>query len=224
MRILIVEDDKKVLSFVAKGLREHGFAADTAEDGQEGYFLAESGSYDCIVLDIMLPKMNGYEVIEKLRGKNVKTPVIFLTAKDTVEDRVKGLELGADDYVVKPFAFSELLARVRARVRSGKEKDVTKYEIDDLVIDAAKRVVKRGGAKLDLTPREFSLLQYLAEKKGDVVTRTMISEHVWGYHFDSMSNVIDVHMTNLRKKVDPPELKPLIHTLRGVGYVLEKRN
>ncbi|MCM8776226.1 MAG: response regulator transcription factor [Candidatus Omnitrophica bacterium] len=224
MRILIVEDEIKVCHFIERGLKEHGITVDTALDGHEGYVLAETGDYDCIILDIMLPKLDGYEVVKRLREKKIKTPVIFLTAKDAVEDRVQGLELGADDYLVKPFAFSELLARVRARVRRERNQEVNKYQIGDLMIDVAKRVVTRSGQKIDLTPREFSLLQYLAEKQSEVVTRTMISEHVWGYHFDSMSNVIDVHMTNLRKKVDLPDCKPLIHTLRGIGYVLEHRS
>jgi len=224
MKVLVVEDEVKVLNFVKKGLKEHGMTVDTALDGREGYFLAENGGYECIVLDIMLPKLNGYEVVERLRSKQIKTPVIFLTAKDAVNDRIKGLELGADDYMVKPFSFSELLARIRARVRTYHAKDITQYEIDNLFIDIAKRVVIRDKQKLDLTPREFSLLQFLIEKSGDIVTKTMISEHVWGYHFDSMSNVIDVHIANLRKKVDSIGQIPLIHTRRGVGYVLDVQN
>ncbi|MFH1877278.1 MAG: response regulator transcription factor [Candidatus Omnitrophota bacterium] len=224
MRVLVVEDEVKVLSFLHKGFEEHGFCVDTAGDGREGFFLAASQKYDCIVLDIMLPKLNGYEVLQQIREKGIKAPVIFLTAKDTVDDRVKGLERGADDYLVKPFAFSELLARVRALIRRGKDREVTVFQEGDLSLDAARRVVKRGGRMIDLTPKEFTLLQYLMERKGEVVTRTMISENVWGYHFDSMSNVIDVHMTNLRKKVDGGFPRPLIHTLRGVGYVLEEKD
>lgn len=224
MRILVVEDELKVLNFVKKGFKEHGFAVDTAADGREAYFLAEGESYDCIVLDILLPKLNGYEVIERLRAKGIKTPVIFLSAKDAVEDRVRGLELGGDDYLTKPFAFSELMARVRALTRRKYDQEITRYTIDDLVIDVAKRTATRGGNRIELTPKEFTLLQFLAERQGEVVTRTMISAHVWGYDFDSMSNVIDVHMTNLRKKLEPPQSKPLIHTLRGVGYVLEARS
>jgi DNA-binding response OmpR family regulator len=162
-------------------------------------------------------------MVEQLRKKGIKTPVIFLTAKDTVEDKVKGLELGGDDYLVKPFSFSELLARVRALMRRGKEEKKAYYQEGDLVLDIAKRVVKRGKSIISLTPTEFTLLQYLLEHKGEVVTRTMISENVWGYDFDSMTNVIDVHMTNLRKKIDAKGEKPLIHTLRGVGYVLEEK-
>jgi len=223
LRVLVVEDEKQVLNFVKKGFKEHGFSVDTANDGREGFFLATGESYDCIVLDIMLPKLDGYEMVEQLRKKGIKTPVIFLTAKDTVEDKVKGLELGGDDYLVKPFSFSELLARVRALMRRGKEEKKAYYQEGNLVLDISKRVVKRGKSIISLTPTEFTLLQYLLEHKGEVVTRTMISENVWGYDFDSMTNVIDVHMTNLRKKVDTTGEKPLIHTLRGVGYVLEEK-
>ena len=223
MRVLVVEDETKVLSFVKKGFEEKGFCVDTSLDGQDAFFLAEGEDYDCIILDIMLPKLDGYEVLEKLRAKGIKTPVLFLTAKDTVDDRVKGLELGGDDYLVKPFAFSELFARVQALIRRGKGKETTRFEITDLVMNISKRVVTRGGKKIELTPKEFTLLQYLLERKGEVVTRTMLSQNVWGYHFDSMSNVIDVHINSLRKKVDLPGSKPLIHTLRGVGYVLEPR-
>jgi len=223
LRVLVVEDEKQVLNFVKKGFKEHGFSVDTAMDGREGFFLATGENYDCIVLDIMLPKLDGYEMIQQLRGKGVKTPVIFLTAKDTVEDKVKGLELGGDDYLVKPFSFSELLARVRALMRRGKEEKKACYQEGDLVLDISKRVVKRGKSIISLTPTEFTLLQYLFEHKTEVVTRTMISENVWGYDFDSMTNVIDVHITNLRKKIDLAGERPLIHTLRGVGYVLEEK-
>lgn len=223
MRVLVVEDEAKVLSFLKKGFEEHGFTVDTAQDGREGYFLAEGQEYDCIVLDIMLPKLDGYEVIRELRKKGKKTPVIFLTAKDTVDDRVKGLELGGDDYLVKPFAFSELLARVRVLLRRGKLGDITFLQVKDLTLDLTKRIVKRGERLIDLTPREFSLLQYLMEHKGEVVTRTMLSENVWGYHFDSMSNVIDVHINNLRKKIESEKKEPLLQTLRSVGYILGDR-
>ena len=223
MRVLVVEDEKQVLNFVKKGFKEHGFSVDTAMDGREGFFLATGECYDCIVLDIMLPKLDGYEMVQQLRKKGIKTPVIFLTAKDTVEDKVKGFELGGDDYIVKPFSFSELLARVRALMRRGKEEKKAYYQEGNLVLDITKRVVKRGKSIIGLTPTEFTLLQFLLEHKGEVVTRTMISENVWGYDFDSMTNVIDVHMTNLRKKIDVKGEKPLIHTLRGVGYVLEEK-
>lgn len=224
MRILVVEDEKKVREFVRKGFEEHGFCVDEASDGQEGYFLAEGEKYDCLVLDIMLPKLDGYEMIQQLRKKGNKAPVIFLTAKDAVEDRVKGLELGADDYLVKPFAFSELLARVRALARRGKEPLSDRLEEGGLVMDLRKRIVKREKEEIELTPKEFSLLQYFMEHKGEVVTRTMLAENIWGYHFDSGSNVIDVHMNKLRKKIDEKFKNPLIHTKRSVGYVFEDRS
>ena len=223
MKVLIVEDEKQVLNFVKKGFKEHGFCVDTAMDGREGFFLAAGENYDCIVLDIMLPNLDGYEMVQQLRNKEIKTPVIFLTAKDTVEDKVMGLELGGDDYLVKPFSFSELLARVKALTRRGKEERKTHYQEGNLVLDISKRVVERGKKAISLTPTEFTLLQYLLKHKGEVVTRTMISENVWGYDFDSMTNVIDVHITNLRKKIDLEGEKPLIRTLRGVGYVLEDK-
>lgn len=223
MRILVVEDEEKVLRFIRKGFKEHGFCVDTATEGREGFFLATSEQYDCIILDIMLPNLNGYEVLAHIRGKGKKTPVLFLTAKDTVDDRVKGLEAGADDYLVKPFAFSELLARVRALMRRGSPGEVTTFSAAELTLDSVKRQVKCKGKTLELTPKEFTLLQYLMERKGEVVTRTMLSENVWGYHFDSMTNVIDVHITNLRKKIEETGAKPLIHTLRGVGYVLKEK-
>ena len=172
----------------------------------------------------MLPNLDGYEILKQLRAKGKQTPVIFLTAKDTVEDRVQGLELGADDYLVKPFAFSELLARVRALIRRGKDQEIAGFEVADLTLDAVKRVVTRAEKIINLTPKEFILLQYLMEHTGEVVTRTMLSENVWGYHFDSMTNVIDVHITNLRKKIDTKDVEPLLHTLRGVGYILEDRS
>ncbi|MFH1460120.1 MAG: heavy metal response regulator transcription factor [Candidatus Omnitrophota bacterium] len=223
MKVLVVEDEEKVLSFIQKGFKEHGFCVDIARDGREGFFLAAGEKYDCIILDVMLPALDGYEIIKQLKAKNILTPVIFLTAKDTVEDKVQGLELGADDYLVKPFAFSELLARVRALLRRGKEQTGTVLQYEDLTLDVARRIVKRAGENIDLTPKEFILLQYLLEHKGEVITRTMLSENVWGYHFDSMTNVIDVHITNLRKKIDQKNQNRLIHTLRGVGYVLGQR-
>ncbi|MFH1415501.1 MAG: response regulator transcription factor [Elusimicrobiota bacterium] len=223
MRVLVVEDDEKVLSFLKKGFKEHGLSVDTASDGREGFFLAIDQKYDCIVLDIMMPNLDGYEVLRQLRERKNMTPVIFLTAKDTVQDRVRGLETGADDYLVKPFAFSELLARVRAVARRRKDEDITKFQVDDLMLDISKRLVVRKGEKISLTPTEFTLLHCLLERKGEVVTRTALLENVWGYDFDSTTNVIDVHMTNLRKKINEAGSEELIHTVRGVGYVLEKR-
>ncbi|MFC1617330.1 response regulator [Candidatus Margulisiibacteriota bacterium] len=223
MRLLIVEDEQKILNFLTKGFQEQGFCVDTAVDGKEAYFLASEEKYDCIVLDIMLPQLDGYKIIRKLRTENIKTPIIFLSAKDTIKDKLKGFELGGDDYLVKPFAFSELLARVRAMIQRKKDYDITKYYLNNLFLDAKKHVVKRDKKIIDLTPREFNLLQYLFEHQGEVVTRTMISESVWGYNFDSMSNIIDVHITNLRKKVDTDSNITLIHTKRGIGYILEER-
>lgn len=223
MRILIVEDELPVLNFIKKGFKEHGFCVDSARQGRDGFFLAAEEKYDCIILDIMLPGLDGYEIITRLRAKGVRTPVIFLTAKDTLEDKVKGFDFGADDYLVKPFSFAELLARVRALTRRGSDGGKKTYQAGDLKLDISRRIVRRGRHKINLTPTEFNLLQYFLEHKGEVLTRTMISDNVWGYNFDSMTNVIDVHINNLRKKIDLPDCIPLIHTLRGVGYVLEEK-
>ncbi len=223
MRILVVEDEKKVAHFIEKGLREHAFTVDVAYDGEDGFFMAAGEEYGCIVLDILLPKMDGYEFLRAIRSKSIKTPVIFLTAKDAVDDRVKGLELGGDDYLVKPFAFAELLARIRVLIRRGKEKKVDKLKVGDLSLNLLTRTVVRAGKKIELTPKEYSLLQYLMQNRGRVLTRTMISENVWGYDFDTFTNVIDVHINALREKVDRGFPTRLIHTVRGVGYVLEKR-
>ncbi len=223
MRILVIEDEKKVAHFIEKGLREHAFTVDVAHDGEDGFFMATGEEYDCIVLDILLPKMDGYELLRAIRSRSIKTPVIFLTAKDAVDDRVKGLELGSDDYLVKPFVFAELLARIRVLLRRGKEKRVDKLKVGDLSLNLLTRTVARAGKKIELTPKEYSLLQYLMENRGRVLTRTMISESVWGYDFDTFTNVIDVHINALREKVDRSFPTRLIHTVRGVGYVLEKR-
>lgn len=218
MKILVVEDEQKILKFLERGFKEQGYAVDCAADGQEGYFLATGEIYDCMVLDVMLPKLNGYEIVEKVRKKKISTPVIFLTAKDAVEDRVKGLEIGADDYIVKPFAFSELLARVRAQVRRRGGDHSEELTLGSLKIDLKKRNAWRNGSKIDLTPKEFAMLQFFIERQGEVVTRTMLAENIWGYHFDSMTNVIDVHINNLRKKIDTSD-RSLIQTRRGIGYV-----
>jgi len=223
MRMLVVEDEVKVLNFIQKGLEEQSYTVDTAKDGDEGLFLAEEHAYDCIILDIMLPKLDGYDVLRALRSKQLKTPVIFLTAKDAISDRVKGLDYGADDYLVKPFAFSELLARIRALVRRDKDKPQDVLTVADLTMHLLKHSVERGGTSLELTPKEFALLRYFMENTEQVLSRTMISENVWGYNFDSMTNVIDVHINALREKVDKPFEKKLIHTIRGVGYVFEEK-
>jgi len=222
LKVLVVEDEVKVRNFIERGFKERGVCVDTAADGQEAAFLAEGSHYDCIILDIMLPKLDGYELIARLRKKGNRTPVLFLTAKDTLEDKVRGFELGGDDYLVKPFSFAELFARVQALARRGRQEETGRLKAGGLEMDAAKRAVLRGAVKIELTPKEFALLQYLMERKGEVVTRTMLAENVWGYHFDSMSNVIDVHINGLRKKIDLPGGESLIHTLRGVGYVLEE--
>ncbi|MBN1493939.1 MAG: heavy metal response regulator transcription factor [Candidatus Omnitrophica bacterium] len=223
MRILVVEDEVKVLNFIRKGLQENAYTVDTASDGEEGLFLAEENEYDCIVLDIMLPKVDGYQIIRTLRSKRIKTPVIFLTAKDTVSDRVKGLDYGADDYLVKPFAFAELLARIKALVRREKDKPQDVLGVADLTMNLLQHKVQRGTTVVELTPKEFALLRYFMEHCGQVLTRTMISENVWGYNFDSMTNVIDVHINSLREKIDKGFDQKLIHTVRGVGYVFEQR-
>jgi heavy metal response regulator len=223
MKILVVEDEIKVLNFIKKGLQENAYTVDTAADGEEGLFLAEENDYDCIILDIMLPKTDGYQVIRSLRSKQVKTPVIFLTAKDSVSDKVKGFDFGADDYLVKPFAFAELLARVKALVRREKDKPQDKLSSGDICMNVLQHKVEHGKEAVDLTPKEFALLRYFMENHGQVLTRTMISENVWGYNFDSMTNVIDVHINSLREKIDKGHDEKFIHTVRGVGYVFEQR-
>ncbi len=224
MRILIVEDDKKIASFVEKGLRQAGFAVDVAGDGTQGLHLALSEPYDAAVVDIMLPGMDGLALIEELRRQNVQTPVLILSAKHSVEDRVKGLQTGGDDYMVKPFSFSELLARVQALIRrSTQEQEPTRLVVGDLELDLLTRMVLREGKSIDLQPREFSLLEYLMRNTGRVVSKTMILEHVWDYNFDPQTNVVDVLVHRLRNKVDRDFGTKMIHTLRGVGYVLKNQ-
>ncbi|RPI78986.1 MAG: DNA-binding response regulator [Desulfobacteraceae bacterium] len=222
MRLLLVEDDPKITAFVAKGFREAGFAVDTAADGEQGLDLALGQAYDAAVLDIMLPKMDGLAVIEKLRKQKINTPVIILSAKRSVDDRIKGLQAGGDDYLTKPFSFSELLARVQALLRRahGRSEPV-RLEWADLSMDLITREVLRGGSRIDLQPREFTLLEYLLRNAGRVVSKTMILEHVWDYNFDPQTNVVDVLVHRLRAKVDRDMGRKLIHTLRGVGYVLK---
>jgi heavy metal response regulator len=219
MRVLVVEDELRVRSFLERGLQEAGFAVDVAADGEDGLRLALVHPYDAIVLDLMLPKRDGLSVLRELRGAGRATPVLVLTARDEVDDRVRGLDAGADDYLPKPFAFAELLARVRALLRRGTARP-SLLEIGDLRIDLLSRKAVRAGVKLELTQKEFALLEYLARHEGEVVTRTMISEHVWDMNFDSFSNVIDVYIRYLRRKIDEPFGTKLIHTRRGVGYVL----
>ena len=220
MRILVVEDEKKVASFLKKGLEEERYAVDCAFDGEEALFMADANEYDLVILDIMLPKVDGLEVLKQVRDKGATLPVLMLTAKDSIEDVVKGLDRGCDDYLTKPFAFAELLARVRALLRRKGREPAGELRVADLVLDPVTHAVSRGGKKLDLTAKEYALLEYLMRHADRVVTRTMISEHVWDYHFDPMTNVIDVYVNHLRGKIDVDSSQKLIHTIRGVGYIL----
>lgn len=223
MRILVVEDEKKVASFLKKGLEEEYYAVDCAYDGEEALFMAETNEYDLMLLDIMLPKIDGLEVLKGVRDKGLTLPVLMLTAKDSVEDVVKGLDAGGDDYLTKPFAFAELLARVRALLRRKEREPAGELRVADLVLDPATHTVSREGQEIDLTAKEYALLEYLMRHVNRVVTRTMISEHVWDYHFDPLTNVIDVYINHLRKKIDLNSSQRLIHTIRGVGYMLQDK-
>ena len=222
-KILVIEDDATTGSFIARGLDEHGFAVDRANNGRDGLFLATDGStYDAIVLDRMLPQMDGMAVLSALRAAAIETPVIILSALGTADDRIDGLNAGCDDYLVKPFAFAELLARLRLLMRKSGAgtRAVTELACADLEMDLLTRQVRRAGRAIELQPREFRLLEYLLRHAGQVVTRTMLLEGVWDYHFDPGSNVIDVHISRLRKKVDEPFPAPILHTVRGAGYRL----
>lgn len=221
MRLLIVEDEPKVARFIERGLREEHFAVDAAFDGEEGLDLALVHDYDLVILDVMLPKKDGFEVLEALRAAKRPCKVLMLTARDAVKDRVRGLNGGADDYLVKPFAFEELLARVRVLLRRSGDPEMTTLRFADLVLDLRGRKVTRAGKAVTLSAREFSMLEYLLRHQGEVISRTRLSEHVWDQHFDSMTNVIDVTLYHLREKVDRGFGSPLIHTVRGVGYVLK---
>ncbi|MEE9180988.1 MAG: response regulator transcription factor [candidate division NC10 bacterium] len=221
MRLLVVEDEKKVASFIKQGLEEESYAVDVASDGEEGLGMALDRVHDLIILDIFLPKMDGLRILQELRKEKVTTPVLLLTVRATIEDKVLGLDAGADDYLTKPFAFEELLARVRALLRRRAEAEPPVLQVADLTLDPARHVVARGGEKVELTPREFALLAYFMRNPGRVLTRTTISEHVWDYNFDTMTNVIDVYVNYLRKKIDAGREPKLIHTVRGVGYVLK---
>ncbi|MBB5508061.1 heavy metal response regulator transcription factor [Paraburkholderia atlantica] len=222
MRILVIEDEAKTGAYLKKGLEESGYTVDIAADGAEGLILAKESEYDVIVLDVMLPSIDGWTVLKTLRATQT-TPVLFLTARDDVSDRVKGLELGADDYLVKPFAFVELLARVRTLARRGPPRENDVLTLGDLEVDVTRRRVKRGGKRIDLTPKEFSLLQLLVRRQGEVLTRTQIASYVWDMNFDSDTNVVEVAIRRLRGKVDDDFPVKLIHTVRGVGYVAESR-
>lgn len=223
MRLLIIEDEPKIANYIKKGLTENGFVVDIAEDGEEGLYLANTNAYDLIILDVMMPKLSGWSVLETLRRQGMQIPILFLTARDSVTDRVKGLELGADDYLVKPFAFSELLARIRTILRRGQMNMTEKLVIADLEIDLVRHKATRQNERIDLTPKEFALLTLLVRRAGEVVSRTVIAEQVWDMNFDSDTNIVDVAVRRLRRKVDDPFTNKLIHTIRGVGYVLEDR-
>ncbi len=223
MRILIIEDEVKTAAFLSKGLKENGFIVDIAENGIDGLNLAQELPYQLIILDVMLPGLDGFSLLEALRKQNIQTRVLLLTARDAVDDRVKGLELGADDYLVKPFAFSELLARIRTLMRRGETREIQNIKIADLDIDAIKHRVFRASQRIDLSPKEFQLLLLMARRQGEVLSRTVISEQVWDINFDSNTNVVDVAIRRLRNKVDDPFQAKLIHTVRGVGYVFELR-
>jgi two-component system OmpR family response regulator len=223
MRVLLVEDDHKIAAFVLKGLKAEGFAVDHAVDGQQGLHLALSEPYDAAIVDIMLPKLDGLRLIETLRREKIGTPVIILSARDTVDDRVKGLQIGSDDYLTKPFAFSELLARVQALIRRGTgASEPTKLSYADISMNLITREVFRAGTKIELQPLEFALLEYLLRNAERVVSKTMIMEHVWDYHFDPQTNVVESRIYKLREKVDRGFDDRLIHTVRGVGYVIRK--
>ena len=221
MRILLVEDDKKTAAFIAKGLQRAGFAVDHAANGEDGLHLALTEPYDAAVVDIMLPQQDGLTIVEELRRKKINTPVILLSAKRSVDDRIRGLQTGSDDYLTKPFAFSELLARVRALIRRASgAPEPTRLQVGELSLDLLKREARRGETKLELQPREFALLEYLMRHSGEAVSKTMLLEHIWGYDFDPQTNVVDVLVCRLRKKLEQESGQQVIHTIRGVGYVL----
>lgn len=222
MRILVVEDEKKVASFIKRGLEEEGYTVDVAYEGDEGLDMATHTPYDLILMDVMLPKKDGITVIREMRSREIPTPVLCLTAKDTVDDIVQGLDSGSDDYLTKPFAFAELLARVRALIRRGTQDRGAELHFADLRLDPVTHKVWRGDKEIDLTSKEYALLEYMMRNPNQVLTRTMIAEHVWDYTFDSFTNIIDVYINYLRKKVDRDFDKKLIHTVRGVGYVLKE--
>jgi len=223
MRVLVAEDDARVASFVRRGLVQEGFAVDVARDGRSAFHQALHEPYDVVVLDVLMPFVDGVEVLRQVRGQGCRVPVLILSARDTVEDRVRGLDAGADDYLVKPFSLAELTARIRALLRRrGADVAVSVFRVGDLEMDVATRKVTRGGQRVSLTPKEFALLEYLLRNRGNVLTRTMIAEHVWDQHFDSCSNVVDVFIRHLRAKIEGDSPTKLIHTIRGVGYVLSE--
>ncbi len=225
MKILLIEDDSDTASFIIKGLKQEGFSTECAYDGEEGWYFLNNEIYDVVIIDIMLPKLNGFELISKVRKHGLKIPIIILSAKDSVSDRVKGLEIGADDYLTKPFAFSELVARIHALIRRSNQLEEPNFlQVGDLKLDILKKKVYRQGIEITLQPREFALLEYLMRNAGRVVSKTMIMEHVWDYNFDPQTNVVEARICRLRDKIDRPFRKNLIHTIRGLGYVLEERD
>lgn len=225
MKLLVIEDEPKTAAYLKKGLSEQGFLVDVASDGAEGMYCATQWSYDFLIIDVCVPGRDGWSVLQELRSRGDQTHALFLTALGSVSDRVKGLQLGADDYLVKPFAFSELLARIQGILRRGPQREqADAIRIADLQIDLVRRRVTRDGRRLDVTPKEFQLLALLAKRAGEVISRTVIAEQVWDMNFDSDTNLVDVHIRRLRSKVDDPFAAKLIHTARGLGYVLEERH
>jgi len=223
MRILVVEDEPKTAAYIRKGLSEHGYIVDVASDGLDGLHLATTAQYDLILLDIMLPGIDGWDLLQNVRRVH-RTPILFLSALADVDDRVKGLRLGADDYLAKPFAFSELLARMQNILRRGSTQPATLLRVADVELDLVRRRVTRAGQRIELTPKEHTLLEYFMRHEGEMCSRTLIAENVWDMHFDSDTNVVDVAVRRLRAKIDDPHPTKLIHTLRGVGYVFEARD
>ncbi|MGD0916433.1 MAG: response regulator transcription factor [Thermodesulfobacteriota bacterium] len=222
MRILVIEDEKKVANFIKKGLEEEHYAVDTANDGEAGLFMAEANEYDLIVLDLMIPRIDGLEVLRRIRGGKINVPILVLTARAAVEDIVKGLDTGCDDYLTKPFEFVEFLARIRALLRREKIDKEPILKLADLTLSLVTHKVMRKGREIELTSKEYALLEYFMRNPEKVLTRTMISEHVWDYHFDSLTNVVDVYVNYLRKKIDKDFEPKLIHTIRGVGYIMKR--
>lgn len=222
MRILIVEDEKKLAAYIKKGLEENHFAVDVSYDGEDGLFALNSSEYDLVILDILLPGKNGLEILKEARRNGMNMPVLLLTAKDSIEEKVNGLDLGADDYLVKPFSFIELMARVRALIRRGKVSFQTQLTVAGLTLDIAAHRLYRDGQPIDLTNKEFALLEFFMRNLNTVLTRTQIAEHVWDYNFDSLTNVIDVFVNRLRNKIDKDRVHKLIHTIKGVGYVMKE--
>jgi heavy metal response regulator len=221
MRILVVEDEKKVASFIKKGLEEEYYSVDTAPDGREGFHLALAEEYDLIILDVMLPFKDGFTILKELRQQNISAPVLFLTAKDSLTDKIEGLDLGADDYLTKPFSFEELVARVRALLRRSSQIKSLDLKAGDLILDTQTHKVHRNNAEISLTPKEYSILEYLIRNKNKIISRTVLTEHVYDYHFDTDTNVIDVYINKLRNKIDKGVDRQLLCTIRGVGYMIK---